>query len=262
MTTLRGRLATPVRRPLGAVGTALLIALALTTAGCGGSSGGGTTLTVFAAASLTEPFTDLGKEFEAAHPGVHVQFSFGASSDLATQVQQGAPADVLATASTATMQQAGDRAEDVHDFATNTMEIAIPADNPGHVHGLRDLARPGVKVAVCQAEVPCGVVAAKVLKNAGVHVKPATEEVDVKSVLTKVALGEVDAGIVYVSDVHTGPETVRGIRIPAAVNAVTTYPLSVLGSTAHQQLADAFVALVTGPDGRSALRDAGFAPPR
>ncbi|MGN6252409.1 MAG: molybdate ABC transporter substrate-binding protein [Marmoricola sp.] len=247
-----------MRRPIV---VAVALALAAGTAGCGSdpSGSGDQTLTVFAAASLTEPFTDLGKEFEAAHPGVHVVFSFGASSDLATQVGQGAPADVLATASTSTMQQVGDQAEDIHEIATNSMEIAVPADNPAHVRGLPDLARKDVKVAVCQAEVPCGVVAAKVFDNAHLHVTPATEENDVKSVLTKVALGEVDAGVVYVSDVHTGPDTVRGIAIPAAVNAVTTYPISVLGSTTHQQLADAFVALVTGPDGRSALNDAGFA---
>lgn len=249
----------PVRRACVA---AAVLAIAAGTAGCGGSSGGDTTLTVFAAASLTEPFTDLGKEFEAAHPGVHVQFSFAASSDLAAQVAQGAPADVLATASTSTMQQVGKQAEDVKDFATNTMEIAVPATNPAHVRSLQDLARKGVKVAVCQAQVPCGVVAAEVFKNAHLRFTPATEEVDVKSVLTKVGLGEVDAGVVYVSDVHTAPETVRGIPIPAGVNAVTTYPISVLGATKQQKLADAFVALVTGPDGRGALHDAGFAAPR
>ncbi|MGN6782510.1 MAG: molybdate ABC transporter substrate-binding protein [Marmoricola sp.] len=252
-----------ITRSKAVIAVVAALGLLPTLVGCGGGSGSAdnATLTVFAAASLTEPFTDLGKEFEAAHPGVHVQFSFGASSDLATQVEQGAPADVLATASTTTMRQAGDQAEDVRDFATNSMEIAVPAANPGHVHRLGDLARPGVKVALCQAKVPCGVVAAEVLKSARLHVRPATEEVDVKSVLTKVALGEVDAGIVYVSDVHTGPETVRGVPIPTRLNAVTTYPITVLGGTAHQKLADAFVALVTGPDGRSALRDAGFAGP-
>ena len=245
--------------------TVVALVLAVTAAGCGGSSrsaSGGDTLTVFAAASLTEPFTELGKEFEAAHPGVHVVFSFAASSDLAAQVGQGAPADVLATASTATMQQVGSSAEDILDFASNRMEIAVPAKNPAQVRSLADLARKDVKVALCQAQVPCGTVAATVLKNAHLHLTPATEEVDVRSVLTKVELGEVDAGIVYVSDVHTAPETVTGIPIPVAVNAVTTYPISVLGTTQHQQLADAFVALITGSDGRSALSDAGFAAPR
>lgn len=254
------RLGVPVRTLAGAV-AALTLAAA---AGCGGSSGrsGETTLTVFAAASLTEPFTELGKEFEAAHAGVHVVFSFAASSDLAAQVGQGAPADVLATASTATMKQVGTAAEDIRDFASNRMEIAVPAGNPARVHSLADLARKNVKVALCQAQVPCGTVAASVLQDAHVHLTPATEELDVRSVLTKVELGEVDAGIVYVSDVHTAPETVAGIPIPADVNAVTTYPISVLGTTTHQELADAFVALVTGADGRSALTDAGFAAPR
>lgn len=252
-----------VSRSTGAA-LAVLLAVSMAAAGCGGGAhgGGDTSLTVFAAASLTEPFTELGKEFEAAHPGVHVQFSFGGSSDLATEVQQGAPADVLATASTTTMQQVRTHAADIHDFATNSLEIAVPSANPAHVHGLRDLARPGVTVAVCQAAVPCGAVAAQVFHNAHLHVTPATEEVDVKSVLTKVSLGEVDAGVVYVSDVHTAPTSVRGIPIPADVNAVTTYPISVLDGTTHRQLADAFVKLVTGVAGRRALRDAGFAPPQ
>jgi molybdate transport system substrate-binding protein len=256
-----------VARSLSAV--ALSLAVGSAAAGCGGgpragtgSSADGSTLVVFAAASLTQPFTELGKEFEAAHPGVHVVFSFAASSDLAAQVGQGAPADVLATASTATMQQVGSVAEDVKDFASNRMEIAVPADSPAHVRSLTDLARKDVKVALCQAQVPCGTVAAQVLHNAHLHLTPATEEVDVRSVLTKVELGEVDAGIVYVSDVHTAPESVTGVPIPARVNAVTTYPISVLGTTRHQELADAFVALVTGADGRSALGDAGFAAPR
>jgi molybdate transport system substrate-binding protein len=237
----------------------VLVALLLGATGCGGSSSTHT-VTVFAASSLQQPFTVLGQQFEKDHPGTKVRFSFGASSDLATQVQQGAPADVLATASTTTMDQV-DQVEDVKDFARNTMEIAVPAKNPAHITSLRDLARPGVKVAVCQAQVPCGVVAATVLKNAGLHVEPVTEEADVKSVLTKVELDEVDAGIVYVSDVHTAPSTVRGVPIPAKVNAVTTYPISVLATTKSQSLAEDFVSLVLSRAGRKAMADAGFAGP-
>ena len=225
---------------------------------CGGST---TTLHVFAAASLKETFTTLGQQFEKAHPDVRVEFSFGASDVLASQVDQGAPADVFATASTKTMDTVGAKITDRTNFASNTMEIAVPPTNPAHITGLADLAKKDVKVAVCQAEVPCGTVAATVFANAKLHVTPVTEEVDVKSVLTKVSLGEVDAGIVYVSDVKTAGGTVKGITIPAAVNAVTTYPISVVADSDHTHLAEEFESLVTGSAGRKALAANGFAGP-
>lgn len=229
--------------------------------GCGGSDGNGDiTLTVFAAASLTESFTAIGKEFEKQHPKTRVEFSFGASSDLATQVDQGAPADLIATASTTTMDLV-DQAEAPKDFATNSMEIAVPAGNPAHIQTLKDLTRNGVKLAVCQAEVPCGAVAAKVFANAHVTVQPVTEETDVKAVLTKVSLGEVDAGIVYVSDVKTAGTSVTGVPIPDEVNAVTTYPISVVGGTKQQQRAEQFERLVLSSSGRRALAASGFAKP-
>jgi len=228
-------------------------------AGCGSSSD--KTLTVFAAASLQEPFTALAKQFESEHKGVKVELSFGASNDLAAQIQQGAPADVIATASTKTMDQISSDVSDRADFASNTMEIAVPAGNPGHIHSLADLARKGVKLAVCQAEVPCGTVATQVFANAKLTVHPVTEEVDVKSVLTKVSLGEVDAGIVYVSDVKTAGPKVTGITIPAAVNAVTTYPIATVSKAKEKSLAEDFLKLVEGDAGRTALSASGFAPP-
>jgi len=244
-----------VKRYAACLAAALLVPML---AGCGSSD---KTLKVFAAASLTEPFTTLAKQFESEHQGVKVELSFGASSDLAAQIQQGAPADVFATASTATMDQVSSEISDRADFASNTMEIAIPADNPGHITSLADLTRKGVKLAVCQAEVPCGTVATKVFANAKMTVHPVTEEVDVKSVLTKVSLGEVDAGIVYVSDVKTAGPKVKGITIPDAVNAVTTYPIAMVDKTKQKSLSEEFIKLVEGDAGRKALDASGFAPP-
>lgn len=244
-------------KPIVPVAALLLSAPLL--AACGGAKT--TTLTVFAASSLQQPFTALGKEFERTHPGTKVEFSFGASDELATQVGQGAPADVFATASPKTMDQVARLITGRTTFATNTMEIAVPAANPGHVARLADLARRSVKVAVCQASVPCGAVAAQVFAHAHLPVTPVTEEVDVKSVLTKVDLGEVDAGIVYVSDVRTAGAKVHGITILAAVNATTTYPIGVVKATENASLARAFEALVTGPRGRKALAADGFAAP-
>ena len=141
------------------------------------------------------------------------------------------------------------------------MEIAVPPSNPGHVTMIGDLARHGVKVALCQAQVPCGVTAAKALANAHVSVRPVSQEVDVKSVLTKVTLGEVDAGLVYVTDVRSAGTKVRGIPIPAAVNATTTYPITVLAHAKHSSLAQAFVTYVLSSQGAAALAAAGFEKP-
>ncbi|HEX7740632.1 MAG TPA: molybdate ABC transporter substrate-binding protein [Marmoricola sp.] len=239
--------------------SALAIVLMPALTACGGSKT--TTLHVFAAASLKESFTTLGQQFEKDHPHVKVDFSFGASDVLASQVDQGAPADVFATASTKTMDLVASKVTGRKNFATNTMEIAVPAKNPGHITKLADLTRKGVKLAVCQAEVPCGTVAATVFANAKLKVHPVTEEVDVKSVLTKVSLGEVDAGIVYVSDVKTAGDSVKGITIPNAVNAVTTYPISVVKDSDHTDLAKEFEALVTGAAGQKVLAANGFAGP-
>jgi molybdate transport system substrate-binding protein len=245
--------------------TAAVAALAATLTGCGGhdpaSGGGTTTITVFAAASLTEAFTTLGRQFEEENDGVRVRFSFGPSSGLAEQVRQGAPVDVFASAAESTMDQVAGEVTGRTDFASNTLEIAVPPGNPGHVTGLADLAKPSVKVAVCQAEVPCGAVAATVFRKAGVTVRPATEEADVKSVLSKVTLGEVDAGLVYVSDVKAAGGKVVGIPVPARANAVTTYPIAELTSSRHLDVAKEFVDLVLSDAGRRVLAAQGFAAP-
>ncbi|KQX62849.1 molybdate ABC transporter substrate-binding protein [Angustibacter sp. Root456] len=221
------------------------------------------TVTVLAAASLTEAFTTLAHDFERQHPGTKVVLSFGPSSGLAQQVVQGAPADVFASASATTMRQVVDAAaaSTPHDFARNVLEIAVPPANPAGVSGLSDLANAGVKVALCQPQVPCGVVAGEVLRKAGVAVQPVTQEADVKAVLSKVALGEVDAGLVYATDVRAAGATVRGVEIPERLNASTTYPIAALAAAPNPAGARAFVDLVLSDAGRAALADAGFQGP-
>lgn len=212
-------------------------------------------ITVFAAASLKEAFTTIGKQFEAAHPGVTVTFSFGASSTLATQIIAGAPADVFASAAPKNMEQvvsAGDASDPV-DFVKNVMEIAVPPSNPAHVAAVTDLAKQGVKVALCQPQVPCGATAAKVFKNAGITVTPVTLQPDVKSVLTQVELGNVDAGVVYVTDVHAAGPKVTGIVIPASLDASTEYPIATVSKSASAALASAFISYVLSPAGQAVL---------
>jgi molybdate transport system substrate-binding protein len=235
----------------------------------GGSAGTGSagslsgTVTVFAAASLTESFGTLGRQFEAAHPGLTVRFNFAASSALATSIGQGAPADVFASASTRNMDTvvgSGDAA-DPRTFARNAMEIAVPPGNPGGVTGVADLARPGLKIALCQQQVPCGTTAQKVLDQAEITVRPVTLGADVKAVLTAVELGEVDAGMVYKTDVLSAGTKVKGIEIPAGRNASTSYPIAVLSRAPNAAAARAFVDYVLSAAGMRVLTAAGFASP-
>ena len=252
----------------------LTVPLVAALAACGSSAGspatpaGGAklagTLTVFAASSLTESFDAIGKQFEAAHPGVKVTFNYGASSMLATQINQGAPAAVFASAASKNMSQVASagNAGSPTTFAVNRMEIAVPASNPAHITGLADLARPGVKVALCQDQVPCGATAAKVFSNAHISVKPVTQEPDVKSTLAKVIVGEVDAGVVYVTDVQAAGSKVAGITIPDAQNATTDYPIAALTHAKNAALAAAFVAYVESAAGKAVLTAAGFGSPQ
>lgn len=249
--------------------TAAAAAALLLTACGGGSSGGSSagsgdlkgTITVFAAASLTGSFTQLGKQFQSAHPGTTVKFSFGPSSGLATQITGGAPADVFASASPKNMTQLGKAANASTVFAKNTMEIAVPPDNPAKIDSLDDLARKGVKVVLCAEAVPCGSTARQVFGNAKITVKPVSDEVDVKSTLNKVTLDEADAGVVYVTDVKAAGDKVKGIEIPADVNASTDYPIATLSASKNASLAKAFVDFVNSPDGQTALTAAGFEKP-
>ncbi len=221
------------------------------------------TITVFAAASLMGTFTQLGQQFDAAHPGDTVKFSFGPSSGLATQITSGAPADVFASAAPANMDtvvKAGDAANP-QNFAQNTMEVAVPPKNPANVTSVNDLAKSSVKVALCQPQVPCGVVAAEVFTNAGIKVKPVTLQPDVKSVLTQVELGSVDAGMVYVTDVMAAGTKVKGVKISASDNASTLYPIATISDSKHKSVAQAFVDYVLSPAGQKVLTAAGFEKP-
>ena len=220
-------------------------------------------ITVFAAASLMGTFTQLGKQFEAAHPGDTVKFSFGSSSSLATEITSGAPADVFASAAPANMDtvvKAGD-ASSPQDFAKNTAEVAVPPNNPANVTSVNELAKSSVKVALCQPQVPCGVVAGEVFKNAGITVKPVTLQPDVKSTLTQVELGNVDAGMVYATDVKAAGTKVKGVAIPASDNASTLYPIDTISSSKNKSEAQAFVAYVLSPAGQQVLTAAGFQKP-
>ena len=234
-----------------------------TTTPSSGSSPSTGTITVFAAASLMESFTKIGKQFEAAHKGDTVKFSFGPSSGLSEQITSGAPADVFASASPKNMDEvvtAGD-ASSPQNFAKNVMEVATPPNNPGSVTSVNDLAKSSVKVALCQPQVPCGVVAAEVFKNAGITVKPVTLQPDVKSVLTQVETGNVDAGMVYVTDVKAAGTKVKGVTIPADQNASTLYPIATIKSSKHESVAKEFVDYVLSPAGQQVLTAAGFEKP-
>ncbi|WP_376772037.1 molybdate ABC transporter substrate-binding protein [Thermocatellispora tengchongensis] len=220
-------------------------------------------VTVFAAASLTGTFTELGKAFEAANPGTTVRFNFGSSATLAQQIVQGAPADVFAAASPATMKTVTDAglASAPATFVRNRLQIAVPAGNPAGVDELKDLADPKVKVALCAPQVPCGAAAVKALEAAGLKVTPVTLEQDVKATLTKVELGEVDAALVYTTDVIASGGEVRGIAFPEAGQAVNDYPIAALAKAPAGDLAGRFVDLVLSQRGKDVLIKAGFEAP-
>src|SRR4051794_1797224 len=259
---------------------ALPVVAALALTACGGSSsddgvagssaasssGSGLsgTLTVFAAASLTDVFTDLGDQLEKANPSLDVQFNFAGSDALATQITQGAPGDVFASANETQMKvvtDAGLQAGDPTVFTQNVLEIAVPKGNPGHVTGLSDFANPDLTIAVCAPTVPCGAAAQKVFTAAGITAQPDTEETDVKAALNKVQLSEVDAALVYATDVKAAGNGVEGITFPEADQAVNKYPICVLKAAPNPDAAQAFVDLVNSDEGQKALTDAGFGKP-
>ncbi|MER7366920.1 molybdate ABC transporter substrate-binding protein [Nonomuraea wenchangensis] len=267
-----------VSRRLPRWAIALPVALALAgLSGCGsgepaaapaaGSSsaagGGAEEVTVFAAASLTGTFTELGKTFEAAHPGTTVRFNFGSSATLAQQIVQGAPADVFAAASPATMKTVTDAslAASPVTFVRNKLQIAVPKDNPAKVDELKDLTDAKVKVALCAEQVPCGAAAVKALDAAGLKVTPVTLEQDVKATLTKVELGEVDAALVYRTDVIASAGKVTGIEFPEADQAINDYPIATLAKAPAGDLARQFVNLVLSQQGKDVLTKAGFEAP-
>jgi len=230
------------------------------------SSGGELTgtLTVFAAASLTDVFTELGDQVQKENPGLDVQFNFAGSDALATQITQGAPADVFASANDKQMKvvtDAGLQGANPTVFAENVLEIAVPKGNPGHVTGLEDFENADLTLAVCAPSVPCGAAAQTVFQAAGIDARPDTEETDVKAALNKVQLGEVDAALVYATDVEAAGDRVEGIEFPEADQAVNEYPICVLKAAPNPAAAKAFVDLVTSDEGQQALEAAGFRNP-
>lgn len=252
--------------------TALAVVLTLSACGADAAESGEAapgdgvdgSITVFAAASLRASFTELAQQFEEAYPGAEVTLNFAGSSDLVTQITEGAPADVFASADTRTMAKVV-AAELVAghpvDFATNTLQLAVAPDNPAAITSLADAARPGVKTVLCAERVPCGAAAAKIEEAAGVDLMPVSEESSVADVLGKVLSGEADAGLVYVTDVRTAGGKVLGVDVPEARDAVTTYPIAALAGSAAPATAQEFVNFVSGASGRDVLGAAGFGAP-
>lgn len=232
----------------------------VTGAGAPGSAGPSGSIRVLAAASLDPALSEVAKAFEAAHSGSHVELSFGPSSGLVAQLHQGAPADVLATADTLTMAAAvkgGDVRPPV-TFACNRLAILVAKDNPKHIAELADLGRSDVRFVLCAAAVPCGRLGHQVLQRAGVSAKPVGSERDVTAVVTKVELGEVDAGIVYVTDAKAAQGRATSVAIPPAQNVVTAYPVALAAHPADPATAGAFVAYLVSDHGQAILARYGF----
>jgi molybdate transport system substrate-binding protein len=252
------------------------LAVTLTVSACGGSTpattptatSGAPTVTgninVFAASSLTEAFNQIGKDFQTANPGAKVVFNYAGSSTLATQINQGAPADVFASAAPANMKtvtDAGNGAATPVTFVKNQLVIAVPKGNPKGIQSLADLIKPGVKVALCDDPVPCGAAAKKALTAANVNLTPVTKETDVKAALSKVKLGEVDAALVYRTDAKSAATDVDGIEFPGSSSAINEYPIVALKGAANKSGADAFVAYVLSDKGKAVLTQFGFQAP-
>lgn len=257
---------------VAAAGAALLLAgcgsgtpaAGPTTAGAAGADKVDGNITVFAAASLEDTFTKIGKAFEAAHPGTKVGFSFAGSSTLVAQITAGAPADVFASANTSNMDkvvQAGDASGASVDFATNVLQIATPAGNPRGVKSFADLANPATKTVVCAPQVPCGAATKKVEDATQTTIPAVSEEASVTDVLGKVISGEADAGLVYVTDVTGAGDKVTGVTFPESSNAVNTYPIVAVRGSKAPRTAAAFVAYVRSPAGEKVLSAAGFGAP-
>ena len=259
---IRGRILPAATLLLAAVLSGCAVTGSAPGTGSGAKPGG--TITVFAAASLKATFTQLAHTFEAENPGTTVTLSFAGSSDLASQISQGAPADVFAAADAATMQklQDGGLTEGApRNFATNTLAIAVPPGNPAGIAGFKDLARPGVKLVTCARQVPCGAATARAAEAAGVTLSPVSEENAVTDVLGKVTSGEADAGLVYGTDIKAAGSKAAGIHFPESGSVVNIYPITGVAGSRNRATAQAFLDLVTGPEGQEALAAAGFGPP-
>lgn len=221
-------------------------------------------VTVFAAASLKESFTTLGKKFEREHPGTKVTFNFSGSDALAASITGGAPADVFAAASPKTMAIVTGRKDAAGTpvtFVRNRLEIATLPGNPDKISSLKDLTKSGLKVVLCDRTVPCGAAAHKALEASGVKLTPVSYEQDVKGALTKVELKEADAAVVYKTDVIAAGDKVAGVEFPESAQAVNDYPIVLLKDAPNADAGKAFMELVTSAEGRKVLTEAGFLEP-
>ncbi|MEV2211774.1 molybdate ABC transporter substrate-binding protein [Streptomyces sp. NPDC050997] len=221
-------------------------------------------VTVFAAASLKESFTTLGRDFEKDHPGTKITFNFGGSDTLAASITSGAPADVFASASPKTMAvvtDAKDAAGTPSTFVRNQLEIAILPGNPDKIATLKDLTNTKLKVVLCDKEVPCGAAAQKALDAGKLKVTPVSYEQDVKAALTKVELKEADAAVVYKTDVHAAGDKVQGVDFPESADAINDYPIALLKNAQNPETAKAFIELVNSAEGQKVLTGAGFLKP-
>jgi len=238
------------------------VLLAALLSSCGGQDRSDVVL-VMAASSLTDAFTEIEDAFEAANPGIDVQLNLAGSASLREQILQGAPADVFASANNATMQAVVDagEAQPPRPFASNTLQIAVPLGNPGGVTGLADLANDNLLIGLCGEQVPCGKFARQALDQAGVVASIDTNEGDVRSLVTKLEAGELDAGIVYRTDVISSAE-LEGIELPAAVDVEISYPIADLRTRAtNPEAASLFVEFVLSSQGQAILGSNGFGSP-
>lgn len=251
-----------------ACGLLSLAACGSSATNAGGGAGGGNgevsgAVAVFAAASLTETFTQIGADFEAANPGTVVRFNFSGSSTLANQINQGAPADVFVSANPANMQiiiDAGSATGLATIVVRNQLVIAVPVGNPHNVTSLADLADPELKVALCAEQVPCGAASRAALDTGGVDLTPVTLELDVKAALSKLTLGEIDAALVYRTDV-AAEEAVEGVEFPESEAAINDYPMVVLNDAPNPRAARAFTEYLRSEPATAVLLEAGFQAP-
>jgi molybdate transport system substrate-binding protein len=264
-------------RTARAWGMAGLLSLALVTSvsGCSqksssptqSSSSGhssATSIMVFAATPLKPAFTLLAGKFQTENRGATVDFDFATSAELANKLAQGADADVYASADSAqmdTVTKAGLTGSDPVNFASNTLVIITAPGDPKQIHTFADLAKPGLRVAVCQSPVPCGAATQRIEDDTGVHLNPTSEESTVSGVLTKVTNGEADAALVYITDARKAGDTVSTVNFPESADAVNVYPIAILKHASQPALAQKFVDLVTGEVGQKVLNQAGFANP-
>jgi molybdate transport system substrate-binding protein len=246
-------------RRLAACLAGLLLGLT-SLAGCGDSSSS-KTITVFAASSLTEVMAELDTRYQQTHRGMTVRTSFGGSQDLVAQLKDGKPADVLVTADVQSMTEARKLTGESRTIAHNSMTIAVAPGNPKHIQGVADLADPRLRVVLGAPTTPAGRYALQVFTKAGVTVVPKSEEIDVRSVLTRVRTGEADAGIVYITDIKSAGAAASSVPIPAAQNVTAAYPAAVLEKSGHQDQAKTFVAWLASTEGLAILTKYGFITP-